>query len=346
MRKFMIFVILLITTAIPVSALELEAPEVPKSGEYYMPEDTDSFGDGVWYVVKSAISVIRPDIQQACSICAGIIVISLLVCVANSAYNNLSAVTELVGVVSVSVLLLKSTNSLIQLGVDTVTELSQYGKLLLPVMTAAVAAQGGTTTSAALYTGTIFFGDLMNTVILKILIPLLYIYICFSVVNRAIKNETLGNFQQCAKKSYSWVLRTILYVFTGYMTITGVVSGTTDAAALKATKLTISGSVPVVGGILSDASEAVIVSVGLLKNAVGVYGLIAIIAVWISPFLKIGIHYLLLEFTASVCDLVGNTRTNELIKDFSGTMGLILAMIGTECLLLMISTVCFMKGVG
>lgn len=79
------------------------------------------------------------------------------------------------------------------------------------------------------------------------------------------------------KNVVSWSLKTILTVFTTYMTVTGVVSGTTDAAALKATKVTISSVVPVVGGILSDASEAVLVSAGLMKNAAGIYGILAVL---------------------------------------------------------------------
>ncbi len=346
MKRLLAFIIIAFITALPVSALDLEAPEVPQSGEYYMPEDTESFGDGLWYVFKSAISAILPDVREACSVCLCVIAVAVLVCVTNSVYDSITSVTELVGIISVSVLLLGSTNALIQLGTRTISELSQYGKLLLPVMTAAVAAQGGAATSSVLYTGTVFFGDLLSTVIVKLLIPLLYVYICFCVVSRAIQNNTVSSLCKTAKSTSMWVLKTILYIFTGYMTITGVVSGTTDAAALKAAKLTISGSVPVVGGILSDASEAVVVSTGILKNAAGIYGLLAILAVWISPFLKIGLHYLLLKLTASVCDVVGSTKTNELLKDFTGAMGMILAMIGTECLLLLISTVCFMKGVG
>ncbi len=346
MRKLLLFIAISLVTAIPAHALDFDAPPVPEIGEYYMPENTESFADGIWYVFTSAISTIQPDVKQACSVCFSIIAAVILVCVVNSTYDSISSVTELVGVITISVLLLNSTNSLIQLGTETVTELSQYGKSLLPVMTAAVAAQGGATTSAVLYTGTVFFSSLLTTVITKILLPMLYIYICLCIISRSIEGDTVGNLREAAKKTSHWVLKTILYIFTGYMTITGVVSGTTDATALKAAKLTISGSVPVVGGILSDASEAVIVSTGVLKNAAGIYGLLAILAVWISPFLKIGTHYLLLKATGSVCDVIGSSRTNKLVNDFTGAMGLVLAMIGTECLLLLISTVCFMKGVG
>ena len=109
--------------------------------------------------------------------------------------------------------------------------------------------------------------------------------------------------------------------------------------------LTISGVVPVVGSILSDASEAVLVGAGTVKNAAGIYGLLAVLAVWLGPFVKIGTHYLMLKLTAGLCGIFGNKRMSELVNDFSTAMGFVVAMTGAVCLMLMISTVCFMKGV-
>jgi stage III sporulation protein AE len=128
------------------------------------------------------------------------------------------------------------------------------------------------------------------------------------------------------------------------MGITGVVSGSTDAAALKATKIAISGMVPVVGGILSDTSEAVLVGAGVVKSAVGVYGLLSVLAVWISPFLRIGIQYILLKAAHGISSIFPAKQTSNLMKDFSTIMGLLLGMTGMVCLFLLISVVCFMKG--
>ena len=186
--------------------------------------------------------------------------------------------------------LLLSANSLIRLGSQTVTEISEYGKLLLPVMTAAMAAQGGAASSTALYAGTAVFDSVLSSLISRMLGPMVYLFLALSAANGAIGENILGKLRDLVKNVVSWSLKTILTVFTTYMTVTGVVSGTTDAAALKATKVTISSVVPVVGGILSDASEAVLVSAGLMKNAAGIYGILAVLAVFLSPFLKIGVH--------------------------------------------------------
>ena len=139
-------------------------------------------------------------------------------------------------------------------------------------------------------------------------------------------------------------LKILLTVFTTYVGISGAVAGTTDAALLKTTKVTIASVVPVVGGILSDASEAVLVSTGVMKNAAGIYGILAMLAIFLSPFLQIGVQYLVLKATAAVCSVFAPASAAELIEDFSTAMGMLLAMTGAACLLLLISTVCFMKG--
>ena len=118
-----------------------------------------------------------------------------------------------------------------------------------------------------------------------------------------------------------------------------------DASAVKAVKLTISGMVPLVGGIISDASETILISAGLLKNATGIYGLLAILAIFVGPFLKIGTQYVLLKLTAALCSIFSVKRESDLLNDFSGGMGMLLAMAGTVCLFLLISVVCFMRGV-
>ena len=177
------------------------------------------------------------------------------------------------------------------------------------------------------------------------MVPMVYIYLCVSVCCNLWEQPLLQQIRKLLKWLVTWGLKIVLYVFTGYITITGVVGGTTDATILKATKLTISGVVPVVGNILSDASEAVLVSAGMMKNAVGIYGLLAVIALWIGPFVRIGLQYLMLKITGGIVQMFAPKQVAELILDFSGAMGLVLAMTGTVCLLFLISTICFMKGV-
>lgn len=344
MRKAVLMILIITFLATPVSAVELTAPEVPESGKALMPSDAETFGEGLLEVLRDALGYFQPDLKEASGICLSVIAAVMAVPLLQSLPGGTGKTVELAGAVAVAAMLLNAANSLINLGTQTITEISEYGKLLLPVMTAAMAAQGGVTTASALYAGTAFFDTLLTSLISRVLTPMIYLYLALAAANSAIGEEMLKKLRDAMKWAMTWTLKIILYVFTGYISITGVVSGTTDAATLKAAKLTISGVVPVVGNILSDASEAVLVSAGTVKNAAGIYGLLAVLAVWLGPFLRIGTHYLLLKLTAGICGIFGSKRITELIQDFSGAMGFVLAMTGAVCLMLMISTVCYMKG--
>lgn len=345
MRKIILLFLIIASMVTPVSAMEFTAPKAPEAAQEYMPEDTESFAEGLWYVIKSAISKLQPSMAEAAGVCLSLIAIVLLVSLLQSFSDSSKRIAQLAGTLGISVLLIQPANSLISLGAETITSLSEYGKLLLPIMTGALAAQGGATSSAALYTGTALFDAILSSAISNLIVPMLYIYLCLCIANSVVGEALLKNLRDFVKWAMTWCLKLILYAFTGYLGITGVVSGTADAATVKAAKLAISGAVPVVGSILSDASETILVSAGVMKSAVGVYGLLAILAVWIGPFLQIGSQYLLLKLTSAVCGVIGTKQSTTLIEDFSGAMGMLLAMTGTVCLLLLISTVCFMKGV-
>lgn len=346
MRKLLFAIIIVSVMLLPARAMELTAPTVPDSAERYMPSEPQNLREGLLEVLKEALSHIRPDLKEASAVCMGILAAVMVASIVRTLPGKAEKTADLAGAVMISGLLLSSAGSLVNLGADTVVQISEYGKLLLPVLTAALAAQGGVTTSAALYTATAAFNTLLSGLIGKVLTPLIYLYLALAAANSAVGEDMLKKTRDSIKWLMTWSLKTILYIYTGYISITGVVSGPTDAATLKAAKLTISGMVPVVGGILSDASEAVLVSAGTVKNAVGLYGLFAVLALWMEPFLKIGTHYLMLRITGGICSIFGSKRSVELIQDFAGAMGLLLGMTGAVCLMLLISMICYMRGVG
>lgn len=340
---FVLAAILLMT--VPVSAMEFTAPQAPEAAQEYMPEDTQNFTEGFFQILKKAVLTLRPDVAEAAGVCLSLIAVIVLVSLLRNFPGASAGTVNLVLALAISLLLINPANTFIDIGTSTVTELSEYSKLFFPVMTGAMAAQGGVSASTALYAGTMFFISVLTTLISKLIVPALYIYLCLCVADTAVGEDLLKNIKKFLKWLLTWSLKTVLYLFTGYISITGVISGTADAAAIKATKLTISGAVPVVGSIISDASETILVSASVMKSAAGIYGLLAMLAICLGPFFRIAVQYLMLKLTASVCDVFGVKNASGLVHDFSGAMGLTLAMTGTVCLLLLISTVCFMKGV-
>ena len=345
MRKILFAVFILLVLAQPVSAKEYSTESISKEAEKYITEDASAFWRDLHTVVEDALKQLRPDIAEGAKTCLTVICVTLLGSALTMFSSESKFAVRLVLTICVGLLMLSSGNSLIGLGKETITEIGEYGKMILPIMTAALASQGSVNSSAVLYAGTAFFSSLLNITVSKLLIPLLYIFLSVCIANNALADETLKRIRELLKWSLTWSLKMILYLFGGYMSISGVISGSVDASVLKATKLAISGAVPVVGNILSDASETILLSAGLTKNSIGVYGLLMLISLLIEPFLKIGLHYVMTKGTAIVCSAFASKGISDLIDDFSSIMGYILAMTSVSCVLLMVGIVCMMRGV-
>ena len=346
MRRVLIFVLLGILLALPVRAMEFEAPAPPDSAAQLLPKQADSFGEGLWNVVREAAELVSPSLTEAAGCCLRVFGGILLTAMVGQFAPGISkGALELAGTAAVAALLLEPSASLIEVGLQTVTELQDYGKLLLGVMASALAARGGVSASTALYVGTAFFDTLLGAAVTAVFLPMLWMYLALSIAHGAVGEEVLDKLRQFLRWLMEWALKLSLYIFTGYMTITGVVSGTADAAAGKAAKIAISGAVPVVGGILSDATDAVLLGAATLGSGAGIWGILTVLAIFCAPAIRIGCQYLLLKVTAAVGESLGGLRCAALAGDFAGMMGLLMALVSTQTVLLLISTVCFLRGV-
>ena len=81
MKRLILSIVIFLSLTSPVSAMDFTAPEAPEAAQPYMPEDTESFGEGVWYIIKAAISDLQPSIRQASGICLSMIAAVVLLSV-------------------------------------------------------------------------------------------------------------------------------------------------------------------------------------------------------------------------------------------------------------------------
>jgi stage III sporulation protein AE len=174
----------------------------------------------------------------------------------------------------------------------------------------------------------------------RILIPLCYGFVAANVAWAALGNDGLKRVGGLLKWLIATCLSAVLLVFIGYLHLSGVIAGGADAATVKAAKFTISNLVPVVGGVISDTAETLLVGAGILRNAAGAFGMLAVVGICVVPFCSLGLHYLLYRFTAALAaTLSGNQRVTGLIEAIGTAFGLILAMAGSCAMLLIVAMV-------
>ena len=358
MRKCLLLCILIICLVCNVSASERYEYDVaterlhqslPSSAERILrnysldsPKDRNT---AIRDIILSAIDENFQTIRNVMEMMFRILVVVILCNLGSfGSDTNVQRAALMSGSICLMLLCSDDVKGMISVGKNTMDELSIFSSSLLPIMAAAAASSGSANGATALYAVTVFFSGLLIKLCNKWIVPMVYCFLALAVSGTVLETDRLRKLREfldwIIKKSLKWMM----YLFTGFLSVSGVLAGSADAAALKAVKMTISGMVPVVGGIVSDAADTVLAGAALLKASAGTLGMIGILAIFLIPFLKIGIWFLGFRFTAAISTVI-ESKLSGCIDAISQTMGYVLAMVGSCSLMNLLACFSLMKTV-
>ena len=307
----------------------------------YSPAARTDPGEAILAIIKWAsglsISTLREAVQTASLLLSAALICQL---VRQSVPDDRLHIQAMTGALAITLLFATNIKSMIGLAVSVLDEMEAYSKLLLPVMCGAAAASGALTGASTLYMGSSLFFSLLTTLVRSLIVPLVYVFVGLAAAECALPSGKLASVRRLLGWCIAALLKGVMYVFTAYLSLTGLLSGSSDEAAINAAK---SAAIPVVGGIASDASEAVLQSAKLLRATAGTFGIMAVLALALVPFFKITICYLTMKLTAAIAGFAAGKEHAALIDAQSSAMGYVLGMTGSAALMLLFSTCCFMK---
>ncbi len=252
--------------------------------------------------------------------------------------QNFSAI-RMAGALSVTALTMTDMSSMIGLGRETIGKIDVFSAVLLPVMAVLSAVSGEIASGAIRQGATVLFSKGLVSAMDALLVPLVYAYVAVSCAQAVAANPGLDKLAQGIKSVVTGFLTALMVIFIGYLTAGGAIAGSVDVSRIKAARMAISRAIPVVGGILADASEAVLAGAGVLRGTVGGAGLLVVLAICITPFLHLAAQYLVYKGTAALCATVAQPELAKLIDAIGSAFGLVLGMTGAAALILLVSVV-------
>ena len=359
MRRVMLTILFCIFLLLPVQGTDL-TEQTEKFGlndvEQALPQeagelmgkrdvtDAGDLGQGITQIITAAVGKSSGAVRQGMALCGQILAVVLLSAVLRGVGGSQSEMAmRLAGVLAISAVCLGSISGFFTQAVQTVDSMTTFSGFLFTALAATTAATGAVGTSTALYGITVLILGVMAKAVQAVFIPGISCYMALSVADGALGDGSLKPAGDTLKQLLGSALKFVVLIFTGYMSLSGVISGSADSSAVRAAKLAITTAVPVVGSMIADASETLLVSAGLLRSGVGVFGLLGVLAVSIGPFIETGIQYLMLKFSAAAAALVGEKELSGLIGTLAAALGLLTAVTGVCTVILMIGCVCFMK---
>ena len=200
----------------------------------------------------------------------------------------------------ISGLALSCFSTALSYGTEVISHMTSFMSKLTPVLIVTLFTCCKSVSAAAFEPVLSAAVVVVSVIIEKCLVPLMTFSAVLAVAGNVGDKTKISGFIKIVKSVTRWLMAFVITLFTGINAIYGFSSAALDAVGAKTIKFAVGSLVPVVGGFLSDTLDTVVTSAGLLKNAVGISGIIIMCSIIVTPVVKIGIMQLMLKFVATV----------------------------------------------
>ncbi len=280
--------------------------------------DYGSLWEAVFSIFLDEISVLLPAF-------AIILAASLLCGVLNSAksgflHSTMSDIIGFVAYLSVGAVVLSCLITVLSSCFSAVEALGRQMELVYPILLTLMAASGGNVSAAIFRPAVTFLSGgilkLFTAVVLPVSVAVLVLGFVGNL-SKEVRTEKLGDF---FKSILRWLIGLSLGLFGLFLTVQGIAASQYDGISLRTVKYVISGSVPVVGGFLSGSVDLVLAGSALIKNALGSFSVVLLVAVVLKPLLLLAAMQLFLRISAAATEPVGG-KIPALLSRLAGDMG-------------------------
>ncbi len=211
-----------------------------------------------------------------------------------------------------------------------VNNIAVFMRMMVPVMLVSLASSGAPVSATTFELVMLGIIEITEWVIEVFFIPMIMMSTALTLVNNLSSNLNAEKLVQFMNKFIKWGIGIVMTIFVGVMSLQSIVSGGADALTVKVTKFAASNLIPVVGGALSETVETVIKCGAVIKNSVGVLGIIIVVLMAAIPLIKIAACLIMFRLCAAVIQPISDEKIVKCISGVSdavsGVLGLVTAV--------------------
>lgn len=211
-------------------------------------------------------------------------------------------------------------------GKTLISNLSLFMRTMAPVAMVTLAASGAAISAAGFELILMGVIELAEWILENLFVPLILITAALSMVNNLSQNLNAEKLVQFMNKTTKWGIGIVMTVFVGVMGLQGIVSGSADGLTVKVTKFAAGNLIPLVGGALAETVETVMNCSVVIKNAVGVAGIIVVILIVAVPVMKVAACLIMFRLCAALLQPVCDKRIVKCISELADSMSSVFGM--------------------
>lgn len=287
---------------------------------------------------------VTTNIKSLVSILAIILIHSILKSISESLENNnISKLIYYVQYILIVTVIMSNFTDIIKLVQDTTGNLIGFMNALVPLLITLMMYTGSITTSSVVEPIILFMINFIGNIIQNLIIPFVLVLTSLVIISKISDKVHIYKLSKFFKSGIVWFLGIVLTVFVGIVSLEGTLSSSVDGITAKTTKAVVSSAIPVVGKILGDAVDTVLGCGIVLKNAVGLVGVVIVIGICIMPILKLFVLSVSYKLLSTVVQPIADEKIIDLLEQIGDIFKIFLGILCAISFMLIIGTTLVLK---
>jgi len=235
------------------------------------------------------------------------------------------------------VLVSKAFSDAGEICVSLITKVIALIKASVPVCISLIASIGSISSQMMLKPLYLFFLGFISSFCINFFLPVINAFFALNTVGCMSNGFSVKNLSELLKKIIKWTMAGTVTLFIGSMSVMGLMTDKVIFKGTKGIKFALGNFVPVVGRMLSDTVETVTATAVLIKNSVGISGIIMISVICLPPVIKLVAITLSYKLCAALIEPVCDKRLSNMLSILSSSVELMLGICVTVGIVLAVS---------
>ncbi len=219
---------------------------------------------------------------------------------------------------------------------DILTKLLDFIKVFSVTFFMCMTFSNGGEVSAVYYEFTLLVMTVINYVLVNFIMPAIEVFFFLKIADQISEEDMFSKMASLIKDVIQMAMKMMFGVVMGVNVVQGLIVPVTSE--MKNSMLVRVGSmVPGIGSTVSSVAQTVLSAGKLVKNAVGVAGIIAVVVICLFPLLKLAVNMLLYRFVSAIIQPISDKRVLRCFDAVAEAMGLQIYAVGTGCMMFVIS---------
>lgn len=204
-----------------------------------------------------------------------------------------------------------------QLSRQAVTRMADLMQALFPLLLTLLAAVGGTAGAAFFQPAVVAACGTMTALVRNVTLPLAMAASLTAMLNHLSRHMQVGKLSALLKSAASWTLGVSFTMFISVNALQSLGAAAADGISIRTAKYAVDHFVPVVGGMFADTMDTLVGASLLIKNALGLTGLMLLLSTAAGPMLQTLGTVIVYRACAALLEPVADEKICACIQDFS-----------------------------